>query len=67
MADSILSVSQFQTLSTIKRNRQHGFLPSISEVDFLLDLLDQLLTPGHTCVDNSALRCLACEGITYDA
>ena len=56
VSESTLSASQLQTLQLIKRNRKFGFLPSLAEIDFVLDLIDQLTTP-----DQQNLPCVACE------
>jgi hypothetical protein len=62
MPDSILSDSQLHTLALIKRRRRAGLLPTAEEIDFIIDLINQHITPGHTCVDRENLPCIACEG-----
>lgn len=63
---TILSDSQLQTVALIRRRRQAGLLPTVEEIDFVLDLLDQLLTPGHTCGDRENLSCDACDRVERD-
>lgn len=66
-SESTLRSSQLQTLALIQRRRRAGLLPTAEEIDFVLDLIDQLVAPGHTCCDRENLPCVACEGVTYDA
>jgi hypothetical protein len=40
-----LSPSELCTLALLKRKRRAGLLPTVEEIDFVLDVIDQLLTP----------------------
>jgi hypothetical protein len=55
-----LSIIQLETLDRIWRARKLGFLPSLNDCDTLIAIVNQLLAPPHTCVDNPSLRCAGC-------
>jgi len=40
-----LSASELSTLALLKRKRCAGLLPTVEEIDFVLDVIDKLLTP----------------------
>ena len=56
-AESTLRSTQLQTLALVQRRRREGLLPTAEEIDFVLDLIDQLITPGQTCCDRESLPC----------
>jgi len=56
-----LSITQLESLASIRRARKLGFLPSLNDCDTLIAIINQLLAPPHTCVDNPNLPCAACQ------
>jgi hypothetical protein len=45
LVDRVLAIRDFQeNLDRIRRDRDKGFLPSLADVDFLLQMIDGLLT-----------------------
>ena len=41
-----LMAPQLQTLELLQRRRRAGVLPTAEEIDFILDLIDQLIAHG---------------------
>jgi hypothetical protein len=56
-----LSTIQLETLNRIRHARKLGFLPSLQDCDAILGMINQLLSPAHTCIERDHLPCAACQ------